>query len=343
MWRCGGRRPRGLGGHARGRNCRGRRCLGGRTAAGWRGRAVLRGTLDEAGRLGAGREGRGAVGSVGGRLPGDAVPTGWASRPLGEACPRRGDPGTGPTALFVRSTRLGPGLSFTRSSLSAGPPTTEPRPQARLLPSRPRPRTRLTHTRPRPRTQLTHTRPRPRARLTPTGPYRRPGPSTTAPRRQVPLIHTMSRLRPGRSIIGSSLSAGPPTTDPRPRTRLPTAPRLRAEPSLAGRFLEGQPSAPRAVPDRARRRGEAVVQGVRGRCGARVVGGVVQLPPPVVLVTATGGCSPLLAHAPNCPPHGRYENGASRKSSPVPRIELCCERVAGRFHPPTGEPPGDAE
>ncbi|CAM5370050.1 hypothetical protein SCANM124S_02601 [Streptomyces canus] len=246
MRRCGGRRPRGLGGHARGRNRRRRRCLGGRTAAGWRGRAVLRGTLDEAGRLGAGREGRGAVGCVGWRLPGDAVPTGWASRPLGEACPRRGDPDTGPRALFVRSTRLGTGLSFT----------------------------------------------------------------------------------------GSSLCAGPPTTDPRPRTRLPTAPRLRAERSLAGRFLEGLPSALRAVPDRARRRGEAVVQGVRGRCGARVVGGVVQLPPPVVLVTATGGCSPLLAHAPNCPPHRPYENGASRKSSPAPRIELCGERVAGRFHPP---------
>lgn len=276
---CRGRRRRGLGGHPRGRNGRGRRRLGGRTAAGWRGRAVLGGPLDEAGWLGAGREGRGAVGCIGWRLPGDAVPAGWGSRPLGEACPRRGDPGTGPTALFIRSTRLGTGLSFTGSCPRSGPSTTGPRP---------------------------------RARLPPTGPYLRPGPSTTGP----------------------SLSARPTTTEPRPQARpthtrprlrarlTHTRPRLQAGPSLIRSCLEAQPSTPRPVPHRPRRRGEAIVQGVRGRCGARVVGGVVQLPPPVVLVTATGGCSPLLAHAPNCPPHRPYENGASRKSSP-PRASNC--------------------
>ena len=90
-----------------------------------------------------------------------------------------------------------------------------------------------------------------------------------------------------------------------------TGPRRGAAPSAGP--PEAGSAALRPVPHRARRRGEPVVQGVPGRCGARVVGGVVvQLPPPVVLVT--GGLSPLLAHAPNCPPHGPDENGACGKS-----------------------------
>lgn len=74
----------------------------------------------------------------------------------------------------------------------------------------------------------------------------------------------------------------------------------------------------RARAHRSGGRGEAVVQGVDGGRGPRVLGGVVvQLPPPVVL--ATGGPSPLLAHAANCPPHGPYENGASGKCA-APRV-----------------------
>ncbi len=92
-------------------------------------------------------------------------------------------------------------------------------------------------------------------------------------------------------------------------------------------------------------RGESVVQGVRGARGPRVLGGVVvQLPPPVVLVT--GGPTPLLAHAPDCPPHGPDENGASgkcatarvsnRESSDVLNgsARHGAARAAGRFHPP---------
>lgn len=209
----------------------------------------------------------------------------------------------GPTALLVCSTRLGTRLAFTRSCLSTGSSTTEPCPRAPLL----------TPTGPRPRTRLTHTGPRLRARLTPTEPRLRPGPSTTDP-----------CLRAWLSYTGPRLRARLTHTEPRPRLPL-TSPGPRPGSSLTRPRLEAQPSTSRPVPHRPRRRGEAVVQGVRGRCGARVVGGVVQLPPPVVLVTATGGRSPLLAHAPNCPPHRPYENGASRKSSPATPVELCCE------------------
>lgn len=89
-----------------------------------------------------------------------------------------------------------------------------------------------------------------------------------------------------------------------------------------------------------RRRGEAVVEGVgRGR-GPRVPRGVVvQLPPPVVLLT--GGLLPLLAHAPNCPPRRPDENGASGKTGHgVGHRTAIRNRRA--IPPPTGEPPGGA-
>lgn len=89
-----------------------------------------------------------------------------------------------------------------------------------------------------------------------------------------------------------------------------------------------------------RRRGEAVVEGVGRRRGPRVpCGVVVQLPPPVVLLT--GGLLPLLAHAPNCPPRRPDENGASGKTGHgVGRRTAIRNRRA--IPPPTGEPPGGA-
>lgn len=78
---------------------------------------------------------------------------------------------------------------------------------------------------------------------------------------------------------------------------------------------------------RTRGRGEAVVEGVGSGRRARVLGGVVvQLPPPVVLVT--GGPSPLLAHVPDCPPRGPYENGASANCVLADRVRLHAERCS---------------
>ncbi|AEY92494.1 hypothetical protein SHJG_7227 [Streptomyces hygroscopicus subsp. jinggangensis 5008] len=58
----------------------------------------------------------------------------------------------------------------------------------------------------------------------------------------------------------------------------------------------------------------------------------------------TGGASPLLAHALHCPPHGRWENGASGKfgASP-PSNGVSSERVncrtSGGWWPPGGPTP----
>ncbi len=117
-----------------------------------------------------------------------------------------------------------------------------------------------------------------------------------------------------------------------------------------GRFRGDPGVVVRAAAHRSRRGGEAVVQGIgRGR-GAGVAGGVVvQLPPPVVVTT--GGCSPLLTHAPDCPPTEPYENGASGNSGrPAPRRTACrgtCRTRVARWSgravpPPRGEPLGDA-
>ena len=85
-----------------------------------------------------------------------------------------------------------------------------------------------------------------------------------------------------------------------------------------------------------RRRSEPVVDGVaRGRRPRVLRGVVVQLAPPVVLVT--GRRSPLLAHAPNCPPHRPVGNGASGKSGARPSSNGVSDDV-----PNTRPPPGDA-
>ncbi len=93
---------------------------------------------------------------------------------------------------------------------------------------------------------------------------------------------------------------------------------------------------------RPRCRGEPVVQGIgRGRVAGVAGGVVVQPPPPVVVLT--GGPSPLLTHAPDCPPTEPYENGASGNSGgPVPRRTACrgtCRTRVARWaaerpHPP---------
>ena len=97
----------------------------------------------------------------------------------------------------------------------------------------------------------------------------------------------------------------------------------------------------RRQPHGPRRRREPVVDGVtRGRRPRVLRGVVVQLAPPVVLVT--GRRSPLLAHAPNCPPRRPVGNGASGKSdvsrssngvSATYRTPIR-HRAAGRSHPP---------
>ncbi len=83
------------------------------------------------------------------------------------------------------------------------------------------------------------------------------------------------------------------------------------------------------------RRGEPVVHGVGRDRGPRVLRGlVVQLAPPVVLVT--GRRSPLLAHAPNCPPRGPDENGASGKSGARPSSNGVSDDIPNT-HPTQGD------
>ena len=139
------------------------------------------------------------------------------------------------------------------------------------------------------------------------------------------------RRDPGAGGTGRRLRC-PALSQPAPhgrgrrwRGRLPqVVPRL----TLPGRGLAPEHLVGLRDVDRARRRGEPVVQGVaRGR-GPGVVGGVVvQLPPPVVLVTC--GPLPLLAHALDCPPYGPVENGASAKSGGVFRRERRVRRRVG--------------
>lgn len=95
---------------------------------------------------------------------------------------------------------------------------------------------------------------------------------------------------------------------------------------------------------RTRGRGEAVVEGVGCGRRTRVVGGVVvQLPPPVVLVT--GGPSPLLTHAPIVHRAGRMKTGHPQIASWLTASDCMPSdvlhttvtkgvKVAGRFHPP---------
>lgn len=132
------------------------------------------------------------------------------------------------------------------------------------------------------------------------------------------------------------------------RTRTRIHPRTGAPSRTRNRTRTGTRTGPRRRPfprsaklHRSRRRGEPVVDGVpRGRRARVVRGVVVQLAPPVVLVT--GRRSPLLAHAPNCPPRRPVGNGASGKSdvsrssngvSATYRTPIR-HRAAGRSHPP---------
>lgn len=125
---------------------------------------------------------------------------------------------------------------------------------------------------------------------------------------------------PGRGWLPGGALRGPGVHTGRGREVIGPGPGCRNHRLRAGvphrRPVRGAGPRLRPVPHRPRRRSEPVVEGIPSRCGARVVGGVVvQLPPPVVLVT--GGPSPLLAHARNCPPHEPDENGACGKNRPA--------------------------
>jgi hypothetical protein len=175
------------------------------------------------------------------------------------------------------------------------------------------------------------------------------------PRRRGRHLRGRPPLRPGRHLRG-----GPSRRRGR---HLRSGPPCRGGPDVGEGlpFRRGPGARPcfracvQSVPERPRRRREPVVEGIGHGGGPRVLGGVVvQLPPPVVLVT--GGLLPLLAHAPDCPPRRPVENGASgktgqgaarrtaRTSEPSNRNPHWNARTPDRraAPPPTGEPPGGA-
>lgn len=101
----------------------------------------------------------------------------------------------------------------------------------------------------------------------------------------------------------------------------------------------------RVHPHRPGGRREPVVQGIGRGGGPGVVGGVVvQLPPPIVLVT--GVALPLLAHAPNCHRGSRLKTGHPEirppgPGRPGPRLRYLEQRCGqGRLGRPRGRPPG---
>ncbi|MGX1116934.1 hypothetical protein RKD37_002297 [Streptomyces ambofaciens] len=234
---------------------------------------------------------------------------------------------------------------------------------------------------PRPPLRKAHRPGRYRGRRLPRNPGPRRGivvPAPTDPRRRPVLL-------PSGSLPGPRGTRPPPRKTHRPGRyrgrRLPRSPGARrgvgvgwggAGAGDGGGIRPGPPGLPgcgrgrvrqgcvrrvagagvRSAGHRAGRRGEAVVQGIRCGRGAGVVGGVVvQLSPPVVLrISGTGGPSPLLTHAPDCPPTEPDENGASENSGGPAcagrrvggRVEQSSE-VGGRAAPPpTGGPLGDA-
>jgi hypothetical protein len=296
---CGGR---GGGGGRRwwGGPCRGcgggGRCLRRRTAVGRGGCGLVGRPLVEARRQRAGQEVLGTGRCGRGRFPGSAVPLGRRGAGIGldPACVdvgaltggRRGVRISGPADASARVTAdvsTGAASSIVPGVTLIGEPTAG----VPWVPARTRTRTRT-------RTcvcvcalALACPPVCPAARTGPLGPWGRHRADGT---RKVCVVHAVHLVRVVRVV----------------RVIVPTArrgARTRRSPR-AGRRSRGA--------DRSGGRGEAVVQGVGGGRGPRVLGGVVvQLPPPVVLVT--GGPSPLLAHAPNCPPRGPYENGASGK------------------------------
>ncbi|OAH11118.1 hypothetical protein STSP_54950 [Streptomyces jeddahensis] len=149
------------------------------------------------------------------------------------------------------------------------------------------------------------------------------------------------RKRPRPRSPGGRLPGRPPGTSDRRRTLARQPGTVGRLPGLVvGRFAR----VGRFVSDaghlggthRARCGGEAVLESVGRRGRARVPGGVVvQLPPPVVLVT--GAPLPLLAHAPIVHRTGRTKTGHQENPATAP-----AQRSRRAAPPPTGEPPGGA-
>lgn len=171
--------------------------------------------------------------------------------------------------------------------------------------------------RPRRRRRRKRKRKRPAPPPAPPWTYRRRTPPYGIPKAWDPAERRPPRRFRRRRLPGRPLPLEPAAPQ-RVGVRRPRGLRRRGRRPRGRRFRGGAPTGrtlSRNSSDRSRRRGEPVVEGVgRGRW-SRVLGGVVvQLPPPVVVLT--GGRLPLLAHAPNCPLVGPDENGASGKTGP---------------------------